>query len=126
MKNLFTILLATLLIAAGFPAQAAFPLKQPAAASTTTVPTQNAPATAETASIAYTTSGKKQSVRSKRVANTLPQVLYVVLAIFGLGWLAMGINDNFEESDWLISLLLYILMYLPGLIFTLIKMSKYY
>jgi uncharacterized membrane protein YqaE (UPF0057 family) len=52
--------------------------------------------------------------------------LYIVLAIFGLGWLAMGLNDEWEGSDWLISLLLYFLFYLPGLIFTLVKMKKYY
>ena len=56
----------------------------------------------------------------------IPAILYIVLAIIGLGWLAMGINDSFQGSDWLISLVLYILFYIPGLIYTLIKMGKYY
>jgi len=51
---------------------------------------------------------------------------YIVLAIIWFGWLAMGINDNFEGFDWIISLLLYILGWLPGVIYTLIRMKKYY
>lgn len=75
---------------------------------------------------------KKQTVLSKlltRVAGKsaeIPKVLYIVLAIIGLGWLAMGINDNFSDWDWVISLVLYFLGWLPGLIYTLIKMNKYY
>lgn len=52
--------------------------------------------------------------------------VYVLLAIIAFGWLAMGINDDFEGFDWLISLLLYILGWLPGVIYTLIMMKKYY
>lgn len=52
--------------------------------------------------------------------------VYVLLAIIGFGWLAMGLNDDFEGFDWLISLLLYILGWLPGVIYTLIMMKKYY
>ncbi len=59
-------------------------------------------------------------------SSAIPQILYVILAIIGLGWVAMGVNDSFSGSDWLISLLLYILFYFPGLIYTLIKMNKYY
>lgn len=52
--------------------------------------------------------------------------LYVVLAILGFGWLAMGLLDDFGGSDWIISLVLYFLFYFPGLIYSLIKMKKYY
>ncbi len=52
--------------------------------------------------------------------------VYILLAIIGFGWLAMGFNDNFEGFDWLISLLLYVLGWLPGVIYTLIMMKKYY
>lgn len=69
-------------------------------------------------------SSKKLS--NKAGSSTIPQVLYILLAIFWLGWLAMGINDNWNGYDWLISLLLYFLFWLPGFIYTLIKMSKYY
>ncbi len=52
--------------------------------------------------------------------------LYIVLAILGLGWVAMGVNDDFKGSDWIISLVLYFLFYFPGLIYSLVKMKKYY
>ncbi len=52
--------------------------------------------------------------------------VYILLAIIGFGWLAMGFNDNFEGFDWLISLVLYFLGWLPGVIYTLIMMKKYY
>lgn len=52
--------------------------------------------------------------------------LYVVLSILGFGWLAMGILDDWSGSDWIISLVLYFLFYLPGLIYSLVKMKKYY
>ena len=61
-----------------------------------------------------------------KAKEEIPQILYIVLAVFFLGWLAMGINDNFEGYDWAISLILYLLLWLPGFIYTLIKMSNYY
>ena len=64
----------------------------------------------------------------KKKAGTadISKGLYVVLAIIGLGWLAMGLLDDWSGSDWIISLVLYFLFFLPGLIYTLIKMKKYY
>ncbi len=64
----------------------------------------------------------------KKKAGTadISKGLYIVLAIIGLGWLAMGLLDNWSGSDWIISLVLYFLFFLPGLIYTLIKMNKYY
>lgn len=59
-------------------------------------------------------------------SDNIPMPLYVVMSIFFLGWLAMGINDNFKGWDWVISLALYILAYIPGLIYTLIMMKNYY
>lgn len=121
MKHLFTMILGMLMLGFSFSTQAAFPMKnhaQPA-------PVQTINETATNGTIAVAKQHHKTKW-TKRVANTLPQVVYVLLAIFWLGWLAMGINDNFEGTDWLISLLLYVILYLPGLIFTLIKMGKYY
>ncbi len=74
---------------------------------------------------------KKQSFFSKMFhkkggSAEISKALYVVLAIIGFGWLGMGINDNFEDWDWVLSLVLYIIFYLPGLIYTLVKMKKYY
>ena len=59
-------------------------------------------------------------------ADRLDPIVYIILAIFPLGWLAMGLNDNFKGNDWLISLVLYILGWLPGIVYTLYMMSKYY
>ena len=52
--------------------------------------------------------------------------LYIVLAIIGLGWLAMGLLDDWNGSDWIIALVLSLLFWLPGVIYSLIKMKKYY
>ena len=52
--------------------------------------------------------------------------IYVLLAIFGLGWLGMGLNSDFEGSDWIICLVLYAVLFLPGFIYALIKMKEYY
>lgn len=52
--------------------------------------------------------------------------LYVVLAILGLGWVAMGILDDWSGSDWIVSLVLSLLCWLPGVIYSLVKMKKYY
>lgn len=70
-----------------------------------------------------------QKMVKKQMAADEPQItkgLYVVLAILGFGWLAMGLLDNFKGSDWIISLVLYALFYIPGLIYSLVKMKKYY
>jgi len=81
----------------------------------------------------HATKAMKRRAIMERVANifkhdsdAIPKPLYVVLAIIALGWLAMGINDNFEGWHWVISLLLYILGWLPGVIYTLIMMKDYY
>lgn len=55
-----------------------------------------------------------------------PKWAYIVFALLALGWLAIGIRSDFKGNDWWISLLLYLLFYLPGLIYTLVVMKKYY
>lgn len=52
--------------------------------------------------------------------------LYIALSIFFLGWLAMGILDNWSGNNWIIDLLLYFLVWLPGFIFAMIKMGDYF
>ena len=52
--------------------------------------------------------------------------VYVLLAILGLGWLAMGLLDDWSGSDWIVNLLLTVLCWLPGVIHALVKMKKYY
>ncbi len=52
--------------------------------------------------------------------------LYVLLALLGLAWVAMGIMDNWDGSDWIVNLVLSLLCWLPGVIHGLVKMKKYY
>ncbi len=52
--------------------------------------------------------------------------VYILLAILGLGWLAMGILSNWNGQDWIINLVLTVLCWLPGLIHAFIKMDDYY
>lgn len=65
---------------------------------------------------------KKQANKGGEISKGL----YIVLAIFGLAWVAMGVMDDWGGSDWIINLLLTFLFWLPGLIHALIKMKKYY
>lgn len=52
--------------------------------------------------------------------------VYILLAIFGLAWVAMGLLTDWDGSDWIINLLLTMLCWLPGLIHALSKMKEYY
>ncbi|HSC52942.1 MAG TPA: YqaE/Pmp3 family membrane protein [Phnomibacter sp.] len=68
---------------------------------------------------------KKQSQKAAS-GGTLPQWAYIVLSIICLGWLAIGIKSNWSGNDWWIDLLLYFLFILPGIIYALVVMNKYY
>ena len=52
--------------------------------------------------------------------------VYILLAIFGLAWIAMGLFSDWSGSDWIVNLLLTMLCWLPGLIHALTKMKDYY
>lgn len=63
----------------------------------------------------------------KKMGNAdISEGLYVVMAIFGLGWLAMGLLSDWEDDDWIINLILTVLCWLPGLIHALVKKENYY
>jgi uncharacterized membrane protein YqaE (UPF0057 family) len=63
----------------------------------------------------------------KKAGNSsVPQVLYIILAIIGFGWLAMGILDGWKGNNWWINLILSLLFIIPGLIHALIVMGNYY
>ena len=64
--------------------------------------------------------------KNKRAASDISMGVYILLALLALGWLGIGLLTDFEGSDWVIALILYVLFYLPGLIYTLIKMGDYY
>jgi len=68
----------------------------------------------------------KKADAEKRASDDLSKGLYILLAFLGLGWLAMGLLDDFDGSNWIICLVLYLLLWLPGFIYTLVKMSDYY
>ena len=59
-------------------------------------------------------------------AANISKGVYILLAILGLGWLAMGLLDDWQGNDWWINLILTLLCWLPGVIHALIKMKKYY
>ncbi len=59
-------------------------------------------------------------------AADISKGVYILLAIIGLGWLAMALLDDWQGNDWWISLIGYFLCWLPGLIYSLVKMKKYY
>ncbi len=52
--------------------------------------------------------------------------VYIILAILGLGFVGIGILDDWEGSDWIIALVLSLLCWLPGVVYSLVKMKNYY
>lgn len=52
--------------------------------------------------------------------------LYILFAILGLGWLAMGLLDDWDGNNWIVNIILTALCWLPGLIHALVKKSEYY
>jgi uncharacterized membrane protein YqaE (UPF0057 family) len=58
--------------------------------------------------------------------SQVPKGLYIVLALFGWAWLAMGIMDDWEGKNWWLNLILTMLCGIPGLIHALVHMKDYY
>jgi uncharacterized membrane protein YqaE (UPF0057 family) len=69
---------------------------------------------------------KMAQKKAKRAGGEIPKGLYIVLAIFGLAWIAMGVMDNWSGSTWIINLVLTFLFWLPGFIHALVVMKNYY
>lgn len=65
---------------------------------------------------------KKQRKKDSGITSGV----YILLAILGLGWLAMGLLSDWEGSDWIINLVLTLLCWLPGLIHALINKKNYF
>ena len=59
-------------------------------------------------------------------SSDISKEIYIVLAILGLGWLAMGLLDDWKGNDWIVNLVLTILCWLPGVIHAFVKMKKYF
>lgn len=51
---------------------------------------------------------------------------FIVLAIIGWGFLGLGLNDDWQGDNWWIALLLGVLCWIPGVIYTLTKTKNYY
>ena len=68
----------------------------------------------------------KKGAELNAAGDGITKGIYILMAIFGLAWLAMGIKDDWTGSDWIVNLILTFLCWLPGLIHALIKMKKYY
>ena len=56
----------------------------------------------------------------------LPKGVYILLAIFGLAWIAMGVKDDWNGNNWWVNLILTLLCWIPGFIHALVKMKEYY
>lgn len=69
---------------------------------------------------------KMAQKKAKRAGGDIPKGLYIVLAIFGLAWIAMGVMDDWSGGTWILNLVLTLLFWLPGFIHALIVMKKYY
>ena len=69
---------------------------------------------------------QKAIKKATKKGDDIPKGLYILLAILGGAWIAMGIMDDWDGSDWIVNLILYMLCWLPGLIHALIKMKNYY
>jgi len=68
----------------------------------------------------------RHSNNAENASASIPKWLYIVMSIFALGWLAIGIITGFKGNDWWIALLLYFLFIIPGIIYSLVVMKKYY
>lgn len=69
---------------------------------------------------------KKRMNSDEAGGGDIPEGLYIVGAILGWAWLLMGIMDDFQGKNWWVSLILYILCWLPGVIHAFAKKNEYY
>lgn len=68
----------------------------------------------------------QRALKKEAGAGDITKGVYVLLAIIGFGWLAMGILDDWEGDKWIICLVLTLLGWLPGLIYALVMMDDYF
>lgn len=62
----------------------------------------------------------------KKDGDGITKGIYILLAIFGLAWIAMGVKDDWSGNNWWVNLIFSLLCWLPGLIHALVKMKDYY
>jgi len=68
----------------------------------------------------------KKHLNADGDSSDIPEGLYIVLAILGLAWIAMGVMDDFSGKNWWVNLILSFLCWLPGVIHAFIKKNEYY
>lgn len=64
--------------------------------------------------------------KMKKGDSDISKGVYILLAIVGLGFLGIGLVSDWDGSEWIIALVLSILCWLPGVIYSLVKMKDYY
>jgi hypothetical protein len=69
---------------------------------------------------------QKYLKNQQRKGSEIPKGLYIVGALLGWAWLLMGLMDEFEGKNWWMSLILYCLCFIPGVVHAFIKMKDYY
>ena len=69
---------------------------------------------------------QKYVKNQQKKGDDIEKGLYILLAILGLAWVAMGVMDDWSGNDWIVNLILTVLCWLPGFIHALVKMKKYY
>jgi uncharacterized membrane protein YqaE (UPF0057 family) len=69
---------------------------------------------------------QKMLKRSEKRDSDISKELYIVLAILGFGWVAMGVMDDWKGSTWIVNLILTFCCWLPGVIHALVKMNDYF
>ena len=68
----------------------------------------------------------KRQQKGKGGATDIPKGLYIAGAIIGFAWILMGLMDDWEGNNWWLSLILFFLCWIPGVIHAFIKMDEYY
>ncbi|MCB0847727.1 MAG: hypothetical protein KDE26_30955, partial [Bacteroidetes bacterium] len=69
---------------------------------------------------------QKMLKKQQKKDSDISKGVYILLAILGLGFLAIGLLDDWEGNEWIIALVLAILCWIPGVIYALVKMKDYY
>jgi uncharacterized membrane protein YqaE (UPF0057 family) len=69
---------------------------------------------------------KAVKAEMKKEDDGLTKGVYILLAILGLAWIAMGVKDDWKGNSWIVNLLLTVLCWLPGFVHALVKMKDYY
>jgi hypothetical protein len=151
MKKFKQLLLCAAITFAAIPLQAAFVAKaKEIPKSEQSVTTANA-SIAEPADVTQQerTKFKKKSLiknifKKGEEKNGISKELYIILSIFSLGWLAMGIIDDFKGSNWITALLVtlggfmaagLLILFIPflplllsfaGIVWAFLKMKDYF